>query len=53
MRDGHSEFLRYHHGSNDITSTDQTNIEILTNHLERLEAKEDNLLTEIKKLNTL
>ena len=51
MRDGHTEFLKYHYG--DAGPSEINDIEILKASVERLENKVDTLLVEIKKLNTL
>ena len=58
MRNGHSEFLRYHYDEQDVTldPSSMTDIEILRSDIDRLHKKIDSLtelLVEIKKLNTL
>lgn len=58
MRNGHSEFLRYHYDEEDVVANpaSMTDLEILRNDIDRLHKKIDSLtelLVEIKKLNTL
>lgn len=58
MRNGPSEFLRYHYGSDDCEANPASlsDLEILRNDIDRLHNKIDaltELVVEIKKLNTL